>query len=197
MCLSDGTVKKTALTEFSRPRTSGIIAVDLRGSQLVSVGLTDGNQHILMFSDSGKAIRFSEQDVRPMGRSARGVRGISLKSGQTVVSMLIANPEVTAMVLPATEHGYGKRSPLSEYPLHNRGGQGVIAIQANERNGRVIGAELVEEDSEIMLITTGGTLIRTRVAEISQQGRNTQGVRLIDLEEGEQLVGLDRVAEAE
>jgi len=197
MCLSDGTVKKTALTEFSRPRSSGIIAVDLRGSQLVSVGLTDGGQHILLFSDSGKAIRFAEQDVRPMGRSARGVRGISLKDKQSVVSMLIADPDATAMVLPATENGYGKRSPLPEYPLHNRGGQGVISIQASERNGHVVGAELVEEDSEIMLITTGGTLIRTRVAEISQQGRNTQGVRLIDLEEGEQLVGLDRVEETE
>jgi len=135
--------------------------------------------------------------VRPMGRSARGVRGISLKDKQSVVSMLIADPDATAMVLPATENGYGKRSPLPEYPLHNRGGQGVISIQASERNGRVVGAELVEEDSEIMLITTGGTLIRTRVAEISQQGRNTQGVRLIDLEEGEQLVGLDRVEETE
>ena len=199
MCTSDGTVKKTALKEFSRPRASGIIAIDLRpGSRLVGVELTDGRQDVLLFSDAGKVIRFREDQVRPMGRSARGVRGIQLKAGQRLISMIIAGARdeaAGATVLTATENGYGKRTPLSDYPSHRRGGQGVISIQVNARNGKAVGAELVEAGQEIMLITTGGTLIRTRVDEISVLGRNTQGVRLIDLDEGERLVGLDRIDE--
>jgi len=200
MATSDGTVKKTALTEFSRPRTSGIIAVELKdGGHLVSVGLTDGNSDILLFSTAGKVIRFNEQDVRPMGRSARGVRGIGLPEGQSVVSLIIAGgqDEQTTTVLTATEHGYGKRTPLADYPRHKRGGQGVISIQVNERNGPVVGACLTGDEDQVMLITDGGILIRTRAKEISVVGRNTQGVRLIDLGEGERLVGVEKVAESE
>ncbi|NOZ10084.1 MAG: DNA gyrase subunit A [Gammaproteobacteria bacterium] len=199
MCVSDGTVKKTGLGEFSRPRASGIIAVDLRdGSHLISVGLTDGNKEILLFSDGGKVIRFPETEVRPMGRSARGVKGIALKGDQRVISMIIASSAKqgsTAAVLTATDRGYGKRTELADYPTHRRGAQGVISIQVNERNGKVIGTELVNEDNEIMLITAGGTLIRTRVEEISTQGRNTQGVKLIDLGDTETLVGMDKIQE--
>jgi DNA gyrase subunit A len=200
MATSDGTVKKTVLTEFSRPRTSGIIAVELKdGGHLVSVGLTDGNSDILLFSTAGKVIRFNEQDVRPMGRSARGVRGIGLPEGQSVVSLIIAGgqDEQTTTVLTATEHGYGKRTPLADYPRHKRGGQGVISIQVNERNGPVVGACLTGDEDQVMLITDGGILIRTRAKEISVVGRNTQGVRLIDLGEGERLVGVEKVAESE
>jgi DNA gyrase subunit A len=198
MSTTDGTVKKTPLTDFSRPRSSGIIAVELKeGSRLVDVGVTDGSQDILLFTDAGKVIRFGEQDVRPMGRVARGVRGVGLKDGQEVISQIIAAPTAEASVLTATANGYGKRTALADYPVHKRGGQGVISIQITERNGPAVAAVLVEEQDEVMLITTGGTLIRTRAAEISTQGRNTQGVRLIGLDEGERLVGLDRVAESE
>ncbi len=201
MSTSNGTVKKTALTEFSRPRASGIIAVDLRdGNSLVGVGVTDGSQDILLFSDAGKVVRFSEKEARPMGRTARGVRGITLKKGQQVISQIIADSgavDVGTKVLTATANGYGKRTPLGEYPSHRRGGQGVIAIQVNERNGTVVGAELVQDEDEAMLITTTGTLIRTRVAEISVQGRNTQGVKLIGLDEDEKLAGLERVEESD
>ncbi|HEC12871.1 MAG TPA: DNA gyrase subunit A, partial [Acidiferrobacteraceae bacterium] len=199
MCVSDGTVKKTGLGEFSRPRASGIIAVDLRdGNRLISVGLTDGSRDILLFSDGGKVIRFPESEVRPMGRSARGVRGIALKGDQQVISMIIASSAKlgsTAAVLTATDRGYGKRTELTDYPAHRRGAQGVISIQVNERNGKVVGTELVDNDNEIMLITTGGTLIRTRVEEISTQGRNTQGVKLIDLGAAETLVGMEKIQE--
>lgn len=199
MCVSDGTVKKTGLGEFSRPRASGIIAVDLRGdNRLISVGLTDGGRDILLFSDGGKVIRFPESEVRPMGRSARGVRGITLKGDQQVISMIIASSskqDSTAAVLTATDKGYGKRTELADYPAHRRGAQGVISIQVNERNGKVVGTELVDEDNEIMLITAGGTLIRTRVEEISTQGRNTQGVKLIDLGDDETLVGMEKIQE--
>ncbi len=199
MCVSDGTVKKTGLGEFSRPRASGIIAVDLRdGNRLISVGLTDGSRDILLFSDGGKVIRFPESEVRPMGRSARGVRGIALKGEQQVISMIIASSAKlgsTAAVLTATDRGYGKRTELTDYPAHRRGAQGVISIQVNERNGKVVGTELVDNDNEIMLITTGGTLIRTRVEEISTQGRNTQGVKLIDLGAAETLVGMEKIQE--
>jgi DNA gyrase subunit A len=198
MSTSDGTVKKTPLKDFSRPRSSGIIAVELKdGSRLVDVGVTDGSQDILLFSDAGKVIRFSEQDVRPMGRVARGVRGIGLRPSQEVISQIIAPTSGEFTVLAATANGYGKRTPLSDYPLHKRGGQGVISIQVTDRNGPVVAAVLTEDHDEVMLITTGGTLIRTRAAEISVQGRNTQGVRLIGLDEGEWLVGLDRVVESE
>ena len=200
MATSDGTVKKTALTEFSRPRASGIIAIDLaEGNRLVGVGLTAGRCDILIFSDAGKVVRFNEQDVRPMGRNARGVRGIALKAKQNVISQIIACPDEdsTASVLTATANGFGKRSLLSDYPVHKRGGQGVISIQVSERRGLVVSAHLTGSDDQVMLITSGGTLIRTRVDEISVMSRNTQGVCLIDLDEDEKLVGMDKVAEAE
>ncbi len=199
MATSDGTVKKTALSEFSRPRASGIIAVELvDGNCLIGVGLTDGSCDILLFSTAGKVIRFGEADVRTMGRAARGVRGIALPEGQKVVSLIIAGAaEAEAAVLTATVRGYGKRTPLSEYPKHGRGGQGVISIQVNERNGPVVGATLVRADEEVMLITDAGTLIRTRASEISVVGRNTLGVRLIELGEGEKLAGVEKVAESE
>ncbi len=199
MAASDGTVKKTALAEFSRPRPSGIIAVELaKGNHLVGVGLTDGHCDILLFGSGGKAARFSEADVRPMGRAARGVRGISLQKGQELVSLIIADADAAdSFVLSATSHGYGKRTPLAEYPRHKRGGQGVIGIQTSKRNGPVVGADLVREDDEVMLITTAGTLIRMRVSEISVVSRNTQGVRLIETEQGEKLAGIEKVAESD
>jgi DNA gyrase subunit A len=199
MATSDGTVKKTALTEFSRPRPSGIIAIELTdGNRLVGVGITDGTSDILLFSSAGKVVRFPEDEVRPMGRAARGVRGISLAEGQTIVSLIIAgSADETTAVLTATVNGYGKRTPLVDYPKHHRGGQGVISIQVNERNGAVVGAVLVKDEDETMLITDAGVLIRTRVNEISVVGRNTQGVTLIDLGEGEKLAGVEKVAEAE
>jgi len=199
MATSDGTVKKTALTEFARPRPSGIIAIELQdGNRLVGVGITDGTRDILLFSSAGKVVRFPEDEVRPMGRQAKGVRGITLQDGQSVVSMIISGPsdEQTA-VLTATVNGYGKRTMFSEYPKHHRGGQGVISIQVSERNGEVVGAVLVNEDDEIMLITDAGVLIRTRVKEISVVSRNTQGVRLIDLGEGEKLAGVEKVVESD
>jgi len=200
MATSDGTVKKTALTEFSRPRPSGIIAIGLEEkNQLVGVGLTDGKCDILLFSDGGKSVRFDERNVRAMGRSARGVRGIALKKNQKVVSLIIAckADQKDMAVLTATQNGYGKRSLLEEYGKKGRGGQGVISIQVNKRNGNVVGARLVREGDEAMLITTGGTLIRTRVSEISIVGRNTQGVRLIGLDDGERLAGVERVVESD
>jgi len=201
MATSDGTVKKTALTEFSRPRASGIIAIGLEeGNRLIGVGLTDGRCDILLFSDAGKVVRFGEDEVRSMGRSARGVRGITLKKKQSVVSLIIVCPDSvseSSTVLTATQYGYGKRTLLSEYPSHRRAGQGVISIQVSKRNGPVVGACSVDDPDEAMLITSGGTLIRTRVNEISVVGRNAQGVRLIGLDEGEHLAGLERVAESE
>jgi len=199
MATSDGTVKKTALTEFSRPRPSGIIAIELTdGNRLVGVGITDGTSDILLFSSAGKVVRFPEDEVRPMGRAARGVRGISLADDQSIVSLIIAgSADETTAVLTATVNGYGKRTPLADYPKHHRGGQGVISIQVNERNGAVVGAVLVKDEDETMLITDAGVLIRTRVKEISVVGRNTQGVTLIDLGEGEMLAGVEKVAEAE
>jgi DNA gyrase subunit A len=199
MATSHGTVKKTALTEFSRPRANGIIAIDLAdGNRLIGVGLTSGQADILLFSNGGKVVRFSEQDVRPMGRNARGVRGIKLRKDETVISLIIANPEDSpSTVLTATENGYGKRTPLSDYPKRNRGGQGVISIQVSARNGRVVGATLTGEDDQAMLITNGGTLIRTPVRGISVVGRNTQGVRLIGLDADEKLVGIEKVEESE
>ncbi len=190
----NGTVKKTPLADFSRPRANGIIALDLvEGDELVGVRLTDGEQDVMMFSDAGKSIRFHESDVRPMGRVARGVRGIRLGEGQRVISLAVFDPKVDCAVLTATEHGYGKRTPLSEYPVQNRGGQGVIAIQTSERNGRVVGATLVGEQDEIMLITNGGLLVRTPANGISMVGRNTQGVTLIRLGKNETLVEVERI----
>jgi len=192
---AQGTVKKTPLEEFSRPRSTGIIAIDLRdGDSLVDVDITDGSREVMLFTTGGKAIRFDESQVRAMGRNAAGVRGIRLQAGQQVIALIIADE---GHILTATANGYGKRTPVDEYPVHGRGGQGVIAIQTSERNGDVVGAVLVQEEDEIMLITDAGTLVRTRVAEVSVMGRNTQGVRLIKLDKGERLVGLERVVELE
>ncbi len=193
MVTAQGTVKKTPLSDFSRPRSNGIIAVDLREDDyLVNVALTDGGNDVMLFSNVGKAIRFHETDVRPMGRTACGVRGIRLGPEQRVIALIIVSE---GTVLTATEHGYGKRTPVSEYPVHGRGGQGVISIQVTGRNGQVVGAALVQDDDEFMLISNSGTLVRTRVAEVSVMGRNTQGVRLIKLHEGETLVGIEPIAD--
>jgi DNA gyrase subunit A len=201
MATSDGTVKKTELAEFSRPRPSGIIAIDLdEGNTLIGVGLTNGKSDILLFSDAGKVIRFPENEVRAMGRSARGVRGITLGEKRAVIALIIATPEdvqAGPAVLTATHNGYGKRTPLTDYPPHHRGGQGVISIQVSERNGNVVGACLVGEGDQVMMITSGGIMIRTRVKEISEVGRNTQGVRLIEPDPGEFLAGIEKVVESE
>jgi DNA gyrase subunit A len=197
MATAQGTVKKTPLAEFSRPRPSGIIAVNLdEGDYLVGVALTDGSTDVMLFSSEGKAVRFAEDEVRPMGRQAAGVRGMRLPEdrSQRVVAMLVAKDE-SRTVLTATEHGYGKRTPISEYTKHGRGGQGLIAIQTSERNGALVGAVLVEDTDEVMLISTGGVLIRTAVAQIREQGRSTQGVTLIALGEGEKLAGVERIEE--
>ena len=197
MATAHGTVKKTPLAEFSRPRPSGIIAVGLdAGDYLVGVALTDGKVDVMLFSSEGKAVRFEEGDVRPMGRQATGVRGMRLGEGQRVVCMLAAHDE-SKSVLTATENGFGKRTPIAEYTRHGRGGQGMIAIQASERNGAVVGAVLVDDHDEVMLISTGGVLIRTKVAQIREQGRSTQGVTLISLDAGEKLAGLERIEERE
>ncbi len=193
MATAHGTVKKTPLRDFSRPRASGIIALELRDDdQLVGVALTDGESDAMLFTSAGKAIRFAESNVRPMGRTACGVRGIKLPAGHKVISLIIATE---GSVLTATENGYGKRTRIDDYPVHGRGGQGVISIQTTERNGPVVGAVLVLDEDEIMLISDSGTLVRTRVDEVSIMGRNTQGVRLIALSEGESLVGVERIAE--
>ncbi len=198
MATSDGTVKKTSLENFSRPRANGIIAVDLvDGNQLVGVGLTDGEQDIMLFSTSGKAIRFCENDVREMGRTARGVRGIKMPEGFTVNSMIITDKEADVSILTATEMGYGKRTALSDYSRQGRGGQGTISIQVTERNGQSVGAILVTEEDEAMLITNGGTLVRTRMAEVSVIGRNTQGVRLINVKGKERLISVEKVVESD
>ncbi len=189
----EGVVKKTALSEYSRPRPSGIIAVDLdEGDCLVGVALTDGKHDVMLFSNEGKAVRFDENDVRPMGRGARGVRGMNLAKGGKVIALLVAENE-SQSVLTATENGFGKRTPIAEYTRHGRGTQGMIAIQTSERNGKVVAATLVSTDDEIMLITSGGVLIRTRVKEIREMGRSTQGVTLINLDAGEKLSGLQRI----
>ena len=197
MATAQGTVKKTPLTDFSNPRKAGIIAVGLdEGDYLVGVAITDGQHDVMMFSDAGKAVRFSENDVRPMGRQARGVRGMMLEDGQTVIAMLVAGDEEQS-VLTATENGFGKRTPIGEYTRHGRGTKGMIAIQTSDRNGRVVAATLVTEKDQIMLITTGGVLVRTRVAEIREMGRATQGVTLISVDEGSTLSGVQKILEGE
>ncbi|NVE00478.1 DNA gyrase subunit A [Massilia sp. BJB1822] len=197
MATSLGTVKKTPLKDFSNPRKAGIIAVDLdEGDFLIGAALTDGAHDVMLFSDSGKAVRFDENDVRPMGRQARGVRGMNLEEGQNVIALLVAENEQQS-VLTATENGFGKRTPITEYTRHGRGTKGMIAIQTSERNGKVVAATLVDSSDEIMLITTGGVLIRTRVAEIREMGRATQGVTLIAVEDGTKLSGLQRIVEAD
>jgi len=205
MSTSMGTVKKTALDEFSNPRKAGIIAVNLDdGDYLIGAALTDGQHDVMLFSDGGKAVRFDENDVRPLGRNARGVRGMMLDDGQSVIAMLVAEQDSTdgttadaarTSVLTATLNGYGKRTPIAEYTRHGRGTKGMIAIQQSERNGKVVAATLVHADDEIMLITDKGVLVRTRVSEIRELGRATQGVTLIALDEGAQLSGLQRIVE--
>ena len=208
MTTAKGTVKKTALDEFSNPRKAGIIAVGLdEGDYLIGAALTDGAHDVMLFSDGGKAVRFDENDVRPMGRNARGVRGMQLEEGQSVIAMLVAeaadnagpdaepNGNGRTSVLTATENGYGKRTHISEYTRHGRGTKGMIAIQQSERNGKVVAATLVSADDEIMLITDKGVLVRTRVSEIREMGRATQGVTLMALDEGAQLIGVQRIVE--
>ena len=197
MATALGTVKKTPLEAFSRPLRKGIIAVGLDdGDYLIGAAITDGEHDVMLFSDAGKAVRFDENDVRPMGREARGVRGMQLDDGQQVIALLVAGDEQQS-VLTATENGYGKRTPITEYTRHGRGTKGMIAIQTSERNGKVVAATLVDPEAQIMLITTTGVLIRTRVSEIREMGRATQGVTLISLDEGTKLSGLQQVAEAE
>ncbi|MDE3012209.1 MAG: DNA gyrase subunit A [Pseudomonadota bacterium] len=197
MATAMGTVKKTPLNDFSRPRSAGIIAVDLdEGDFLIGAAITDGQHDVMLFTDGGKAIRFDEGDVRPMGRVSRGVRGIRLAEDQKVIALLVAGDE-SRSVLTATENGYGKRTPIGEYTRHGRGGQGIIAIQTTARNGHVVTACLVSVEDDVMLITDGGVLIRTRASEISELSRATQGVTLINLGEGETLIGLSRVPEAD
>jgi DNA gyrase subunit A len=193
----EGVVKKTPLSDFSNPRKAGIIAVDLdEGDRLIGVALTDGKHDVMLFSDEGKAVRFEEGDVRPMGRGARGVRGMNLAKGGKVIALLVAADE-SQSVLTATENGYGKRTAIGEYTRHGRGTQGMIAIQTTERNGRVVAAALVTATDEVMLITDGGVLIRTRCAEIRELGRATQGVTLINLEADQKLTGLVKIQEAD
>lgn len=197
MATSQGTVKKTSLTDFSNPRKTGIIAVGLdEGDFLIGAALTDGKHDVMLFSDAGKAVRFDENDVRPMGRAARGVRGMNLDEDHRVIALLVAEDEDQS-VLTATENGFGKRTPIGEYTRHGRGTKGMIAIQTTDRNGKVVAATLVDEKDEIMLITTGGVLIRTRVSEIREMGRATQGVTLIAVEEGTNLSGLQRIMESD
>jgi DNA gyrase subunit A len=209
MATSMGTVKKTSLDEFNNPRKGGIIAVNLDdGDFLIGAALTDGKHDVMLFSDGGKAVRFDENDVRPLGRSARGVRGMMIEDGQSVIAMLVAAQDLPALpdgtasadmartsVLTATENGYGKRTPIDEYTRHGRGTKGMIAIQQSERNGRVVAATLVHVDDDIMLITDRGVLVRTRVSEIREMGRATQGVTLIGLDEGAKLSGMQRIVE--
>ena len=194
MATADGTVKKCRLTDFSRPRPSGIRAIYLVGdNQLIGVELTDGEHDVMLFSDAGKAVRFNEAKVRAMGRTARGIRGIRLSSGQKAISLIIVEKNNT--ILTSTENGYGKRTPVDDYVVKGRGGVGVISIQTTERNGRVVGAVAVDDDDEIMLISNQGKLIRTSVNDVSVMGRNTQGVRLVSLNGDESLASLERIVE--
>ncbi len=194
---ANGTVKKTTLNDFSRPMKRGIIAINLdEDDRLIGVAVTDGKHDVMLFSNGGKAVRFDENDVRPTGRASRGVRGMKLAAKQKVISLLVAENEQQS-VLTATENGYGKRSPIVEYTRHGRGTQGMIAIKTSPRNGKVVAATLVNVEDEIMLIGTSGVLIRTRVKEIREMGRTAQGVTLMNVEKGEKLAGLSRIAEPE
>jgi DNA gyrase subunit A len=194
---AEGTVKKTALSDFGNPRKAGIIAIALDdGDSLIGVALTDGKHDVMLFSDEGKAVRFEEADVRSMGRDTRGVRGMNLAKGGKVISMLVAENEEDS-VLTATENGYGKRTAITEYTRHGRGTQGMIAIQTSARNGKVVAATLVRPEDEIMMITTAGVLIRTKVRQVREMGRSTQGVTLINLDEGSKLTGLQKIVESD
>jgi DNA gyrase subunit A len=196
MATANGTVKKTALTNFARQRSVGLRAIELdAGDELVGTAVTDGSRDVMLMSNSGKLTRFKESDVRAMGRTARGVRGIRMAPGFRMISLII--PSEGRQILTVSENGYGKRTSVEDFPIYGRGGQGVIGMQTSDRNGAVVGAVQVEESDEIMLISDKGTLVRTRVDEISVQGRNTQGVRLIRLKEGEKLVGIEQVDEPE
>jgi len=195
MATALGTVKKTPLDDFSNPRKAGIIAVNLdEGDHLIGAALTDGQHDVMLFSDGGKAVRFDEADVTPHGRTSRGVKGMTLEAGQTLIAMLVAEDE-TQSVLTATENGYGKRTSIVEYTRHGRGTKGMIAIQQSERNGKVVAATLVRPNDEIMLITDKGVLVRTRISEVRELGRATQGVTLIALDDGSKLSGLQRIVE--
>lgn len=197
MATAQGTVKKTPLTDFSNPRKAGIIAVGLdEGDYLIGVAITDGECRVMLFSDAGKAVRFDEKDVRPMGRTARGVRGMMIEEDQRVLSMLVAHGE-TQSVLTATENGYGKRTNIGEYTLHGRGTKGMIAIQSSERNGKLVAAVLVDPTDHVMLIADNGVLIRTPVADIRELGRSTQGVTLINLDDGAKLSSIEKIVEAD
>ncbi len=197
MATAMGTVKKTPLTEFSNPRKAGIIAVALDdGDYLIGVSITDGACDVMLFSDAGKAVRFEEGDVRPMGRTARGVRGMMLEDEQSVICMLVAQGE-EMNVLTATENGFGKRTPIAEYTKHGRGTKGMIAISTSERNGKVVGAVLVRPDDEVMLISTGGVMIRTKVQQVRETSRSAQGVTLISLDDGTRLAGIEKVIETD
>jgi len=192
MATATGTVKKTPLVAFARPRTAGIIAVGLdEGDKLVGVAITDGTRDVMLCSSGGKAVRFPEDDVRAMGRTAAGVRGIRLPDDEEVISLII--PDADGLILTASENGYGKLTPVEEFPRHGRGGQGVIAMQTSERNGRLVAATQVATTDELMMMSSSGTLVRTRAGEISVLGRNTQGVRLIRLDDGERLIGVEPV----
>lgn len=196
MATANGTVKKTPLTEFSRPRSVGLRALELdEGDVLVGTAITDGNCDVMLFSSANKAVRFREEDVRAMGRTARGVRGIRLDEGRRVISLII--PQDGGKVLTVSENGYGKRTEAGDFPTKGRGTMGVIAMQISERNGGLAGAVQVFEGDELMLISDQGTMVRTRTSEVSELGRNTQGVRVIRLKEGEKLVGIERIAESE
>jgi DNA gyrase subunit A len=194
MATASGTVKKTPLTAFARPRTSGLIALGLdEGDTLIGATVTDGDQQIMLFASNGLAVRFNEEDVRPMGRTARGVRGIRLAEEASVISLIM--PQAEGRILTASENGFGKQSRNEDYPVRGRGGKGVIAIQMSARNGALIGAVQVFDGDEVILISDQGTLVRTRASEVSVLGRNTQGVTLIKVQEGEKLVQVARVAE--
>ncbi len=193
MAASSGTVKKTSLTDFSRPRSSGIIAVDLKDDdQLIGVAITDGSKDVMLFTSAGKAIRFNETHVRPMGRTACGVRGVKLAEGQKVISLIITDSDKT--ILTVTENGFGKRTSQDQFSAKGRGGMGMISIKTSERNGGQVGAVLVDEEDEVMLITDGGTLVRIRVSDVSVMGRDTQGVKVINVSGNERLIGIERIA---
>jgi DNA gyrase subunit A len=192
MATARGTVKKTPLSAFSRPRAAGIIAVELEhGDRLVGVAITDGSQDSILCTSGGKAIRFTESGVRAMGRNAAGVRGIRVPGDEDVISLITPDPD--GLILTASENGYGKLTPVEDFPLHGRGGQGVIAMQTSERNGRLVAATQVSTSDELMLMSSSGTLVRVRASEVSVMGRNTQGVRLIKLDAGERLIGVEAV----
>jgi len=196
MATAKGTVKKTALTAFARQRSSGLIALEIdEGDNLMGAAITDGTKDILMISDGGKTVRFAEENVRSMGRTARGVRGIKLVDDQQVISLII--PEEGGTILTASVNGFGKRTATSEFPTKGRGTQGVIGMVVNERNGKLVGAVQVQENHEIMLISDQGTLVRTKVSGVSILGRNTQGVTLIKVQKGESIVGVAAILDAE